>query len=116
MIVLYVVYMFMYGIRMGSYEISASIVTTPWVGQPSNLDLIFGRRKRFFSPSHSMSRLLLFHTISYPAGIRQKKNGPGVKPTAHLYLTLRLRMHGAIPPLPHIGAGNFSSFSLRFLL
>jgi len=43
------------------------------------------------------------HTVSYPMGTAGpwRWSGWGMKLTAHLHLAPRLRMDGAIPPLPH---------------
>jgi hypothetical protein len=74
--------MFMYGIYMGSRDLGqCSVYTMGWTTKELGVD--FWQEEEIFL-SFPLSRLLLGHTMSYPVGTRQKKNGSGVKPTTRL--------------------------------
>jgi len=57
-------------------------------------------RRRWISDPNGM--VLVAHSPSYPmdTGDSLRKSGRGVKVSTHLHLTSRIRMGGAIPPLP----------------
>jgi hypothetical protein len=88
---------------------SLSIVTRLWVGQPG-----FDSWQSIMS---IMSRPTLGSTqppIQWVPGLFSwRQSGQGMKLTTHLHLVLRLRMLGAIPPLPHMSAWRGAYLSAR---
>jgi hypothetical protein len=81
------------------------IVGRPWIGQPRNRGSIFKSPKKFLHSPKRPNSLWgppspLFN--GYQGRFPQGSSNQRVKLTVHFHLLSRLRMSGAIPPLPRI--------------
>jgi hypothetical protein len=89
-----------YYIYIRSLGSSFSVVTRLWAGCQS----LIPSRGRDFSLHNCVQISSGAHSASYPLGIGVSfpwGKGWAMKLTSHLYLLLRLKMCGAIPPLLH---------------
>jgi hypothetical protein len=81
------------------------IVTRLWAGIPRNSGSIPGRGKRFIISVQRADRLSVPYFrlfCGYWSIFSPRQNGRLAKLTTHPHLVSRLRMSGAIPPLPYM--------------
>lgn len=89
----------------------AFVISESWDGiRNSSVSIVTGQDIRVLLPSRDSSRNICVWPIHlfyrYHGLFGQRSNDETVKPSTHLHLVSKIKMRGAVPPLPHITSWN----------